>query len=101
MPGNKSGLGSDEAVVKVATLSKHAFEAPREESDLNPIPTPGGATGSSAPVEKLPVITSASSRPDKAAYDAEQKRIKTEMSLLQEKLVRRASLLSAVIPNNA
>jgi hypothetical protein len=35
--GDKSGPGADVAVAKVATVSEHAFEAPRKGSDLNPV----------------------------------------------------------------
>ena len=96
MPGNNSEPGADVAVAKVATLSRHAFETPRTGSDLNFILTPGGATDGSALPASLPVITSdsTSSRPDKAAYEAEQKRIETLIDLLQEELVRRVSCLS-------
>jgi hypothetical protein len=93
LSGDKSGSGAGVAVAKVATLSEHAFEAPRKGSDLNPVPTTGGATNRSAPVADLPVISSvsASSRLDGAAYDVEQKRIETEIGLLHETLVRRVS----------
>ena len=102
-----SGPGADVAVAKVATLSKHAFEAPHKGSDLNPILTPGGATDSSALVASLQVKTSVSTSSkllDGAAHAAEQERIKTEIGLLEEKLVRhvsRLSLFTAVILNNA
>jgi hypothetical protein len=58
------------------------------------------AAAASAPV---PAPVPSLGRPDKAAYDAEQQRIKAEVDLLQEKLVRRASrlLLLTVISNNA
>jgi hypothetical protein len=73
----------------VATLSKYAFEAPREGPDLNPILTPGGATDSTAPEASLPAIASASpsSMPDWDAHIAEQKGKKADLP--QEKLVRR------------
>jgi hypothetical protein len=60
MSGDKNGPGADVAFAKVATLSEHAFEAPRKGSDLNPVLTAGGATDRSAPVASLPVISSVS-----------------------------------------
>ena len=104
-----SGPGADVAVAKVATLSRHAFETPRtgsESSDLNFVLTPGAATERSAPEASLPAITSVptSSRLDKTAYEAEQKRIETLIDSLQDELVRLVpcrSLLTAVILNNA
>ena len=60
LSGDKSGPGANVAVAKVATLSEHAFEAPREGSDLNPVLATGGATDRSAPVASLPEISSAS-----------------------------------------
>ena len=54
------------------------------------------AQDNSAPVASAPAPASvpvptpapSSGKPDRAAYDAEQQRIKTEVDLLQEKLVR-------------
>jgi hypothetical protein len=72
------------AAIKVATLSKHAFETPREAPYIvNLIRISGDATSSSAPVPSL-----LAGRPDKDVYDAEQERIKDEINLLQVKLVR-------------
>jgi hypothetical protein len=81
------------AVVKVATLSEHAFEAPRKVSDLNSVLTAGGEADSSTPVASLPVMpsVSASSKLDRVAYDAGQKIIENEIGLLRERLVRRVS----------
>jgi hypothetical protein len=107
LPGNKGGSEADVAFVKVATLSRHAFETTRTGSDLNLILTPGGATGESAPVASLPVTTSTSTsnRPDRAEYETEQKReIEILFDLPQEEMVRHVScpsLLTSVIPNNA
>jgi hypothetical protein len=109
LSGNKSESGADIAVANVATLSEHAFEAPRKGSDLNPVPTAGGSTDRSAPVASLPVISSVSpsSRLDRVTYDVEQKRIETEIGLLHERLDVRPQVspsriyaLTAVIPNN-
>ena len=79
------------AVAKIATLSEHAFEAPRKGPDLNPVLTAGGATGGSAPVASLPVISSVStsSRLDRATYDVDQKIIEAQIGFLHSKLVRR------------
>jgi hypothetical protein len=51
------------------------------------------AKDSAAPVPSAPVNApvSSSGKPDKAVYDAEQQRIKDEINLLQEKLVRHDS----------
>ncbi len=64
------------------------------------------ATDNYASVPNVPVKAPASSsaKPDRAAYDAEQQRIKNEIDLLQEKLVRgvlHLCFLTALIPNNA
>jgi hypothetical protein len=55
----------------------------------------------SAPV--LASIPSSSGKPDKAAYDAEQQRIKAEIDGVHEKLVRHVSrlCLPTFISNNA
>ena len=105
LSGDIIGPGADATIAKVATLSEHAFEAPRKGSDLNPILTAAGATGRSTPVAGFGVISSVStsSRPDRVAYDVEQKRIETRIGWLHEMLVRCVShpdLLTAVIPNN-
>lgn len=48
----------------------------------------------SAPVPApVPAPTPTSGKPDRAAYDAEQQRIKAEVDVLQEKLVRGVSRL--------
>jgi len=104
LSSDKSGLGADVAVAKVATLSEHTFEAPRKGLGLNPVLTAGGATDRSAPVASLPVVSSVStsSRLD-SVYDVNQIKIETEIGLLHERLVRRVLylwLLTAVIPNN-
>ena len=44
LPGNQSNTGDDVAVVKVATLSRHAFETPRVGSNPILIPEGAGAT---------------------------------------------------------
>ena len=105
LSSDKSGLGADVAVAKVATLSEHAFEAHRKGSGLNPVVTAGGATHRSAPVTSLPVMSSVStsSRVDRATYEVERKRLEAKIGLLHEILVRRVShlcLLTAVNPNN-
>lgn len=63
----------------------------------------------SSPVASAPVLapsSSSSSKPDKAAHDAELQRIKTEIDAMQEKLVCHISclcllLLTAVVSKNA
>jgi hypothetical protein len=67
------------------------------------------AQDNSPPVASAPVLapsSSSSGKPDKAAHDAEQQRIKGEIDALQEKLVCDVSrlcllLLIAVVSNNA
>lgn len=103
LSGDKSGSGADVAVAKVATLSEHAFEAPRKGSDLNAALTAGGVMDRFARVASLPVLSpvSMSSGRDRAPHDVKQERIETRIGLLQEMLVRRVShlcLLTAVIP---
>ena len=70
--GDKNEPGADVAVAKVATLSEHAFEAPRKESDLNPVLTAGVTRYTFAPLASSPVISSGqvstSSRPDGASH---------------------------------
>ena len=70
--GDKSEPGADVAVAKVATLSEHAFEAPRNGSDLNPVLTAGVTTRMFAPVasssEISPAPVSTSSRLDGAPH---------------------------------
>jgi len=61
-------------------------------------------TDNSAPAPSVPAkpaTIQTPGKPDKAAHDAEQERIKAEMGLLQEKLVRRVPrrLFSVLIPN--
>jgi hypothetical protein len=52
------------------------------------------APAASAPVPvPVPAPIPSSGKPDRAAYDAEQQRIKNEVDLLQEKLVRGVSRL--------
>ena len=62
----------------------------------------------SPPVASAPLLapSSSSSKPDKAAHDAELQRIKAEIDGLQEKLVCHVSclcllLLTAVVSNHA
>lgn len=55
-------------------------------------PAPNGPTAVAKPDTTTPApTTSGSSRPDKAAYDAEQDKIKVEIDALQSKLVSRQS----------
>lgn len=69
----------------------------------------GPITQDNSPVASSPVLapsSSSSGKPDKAAHDAEQQRIKGEIDALQEKLVCHVSRLfllplTAVVSNNA
>ena len=91
--GDKTGPGVDVTVAKVATVSEHAFDAPRKGLDLvsesiGDVHTKSHSAGSSRKV--LPVSTP--SRPDRATYDVEQRIIETEIGSMNERLVRRVSL---------
>jgi hypothetical protein len=68
------------------------MSAPKTKSTANGTKkskVPATSNGS-VPVASVPAKASGatSSRPDKAAYEAEQQKIKAETDLLQEKLVR-------------
>jgi len=73
------------------------MSAPKTKPAANGTKTSQGPiakTDSSASAPSVPVkaaAVSSSSKPDRAAYDAEQQRIKAEIDLLQEKLVRGVS----------
>jgi len=72
------------------------MSAPKTKPAANGTKTSQGPiarTDSSASAPSVPVKAgvSLSGKPDRAAYDAEQQRIKAEIDLLQEKLVRGVS----------
>ena len=67
--------------------AKPTKTAKDSESLTTPSATASGKT-SPTPPEDLKAASGHKSRPDKAAYDAEQERIKKEIDVLQTKLVR-------------
>jgi hypothetical protein len=68
------------------------MSAPKTKSTANGTKKSKGpaTSNSSAPVASVPAKAPGgiSGKPDKAAYEAEQQKIKAEIDLLQEKLVR-------------
>jgi hypothetical protein len=75
----------------MSTKTKPAANGTKKSQGQGPIAkTDSSASSPSVPVK---VVVSPLSKPDKAAYDAEQQRIKAEIDLLQEKLVRGVSRL--------
>jgi hypothetical protein len=82
------------------------MSAPKTKSTANGTTNSKGLTATYiAPATSVPekAVVQTLSKPDKPAHDAEQERIKAEIAVQQEKLVRHVSplpLLAAVIPNN-
>jgi hypothetical protein len=65
------------------------MSAPKAKSATNGTKTPKGPTATDGPTDatlKASVVTSG--KPDKAAYEAEQQRIRAEIDLVQGNLVR-------------
>lgn len=63
------------------------MSAPKAKSATNGTKKSKGPTATDGPTDVSPVVTSG--KPDKAAYEAEQQRIKAEIDLVQGNLVRR------------
>lgn len=70
----------------------------KENGSAAPAPAVTKSNGDVAKEDAAPTV-GGSSRPDKAAYDAEQARIKSEIDALQVKVVR-TSLLPHVMSHN-
>lgn len=65
------------------------MSAPKAKSVTNGTKKPKGPTATDSPTDatlKAPVVISG--KPDKAAYEAEQQRIRTEIDVVQGNLVR-------------
>jgi hypothetical protein len=81
------------------------MSGPKAKSAANGTKSSKGPTAQdeSAATPSAALPTPISGKPDKAAYDAEQQRIKADIDLVQEKLVRHVSRLCllTLISNNA